>query len=303
MIAPNKFHSKEKSMICDVDSGNNREENNEDNTNLSHGTGILFHRVSGLFGFGRKGSTETSKLSHQEEYESTGSNWLNAGSTSFFSSLALHIAVIVLLGFTPLFQASDEDDLVIVSSRQNEIEEEFRIIDELEASDVIHDEIGANSFYEERLADSSAPVFSDEPEIPNPVDVLPDPAGDMIVSSLFNQPKAPLDNAALQKGRVGEGVQGTDGAVDRLTFEILRAIEDRPTLVVWMFDQSGSLIRQRQQIRERFDRIYEELGIVISKRDREITDDERKERPLLTSVIGFGNEVKLFLEEPTDDLD
>jgi hypothetical protein len=306
MIAPNKFHSKEKSMIRDVDSGNNREENNDGNTNLSHGTGILFHRVyrvSGLFGFVREGSTETSKLSHQEGYEKAYTNWLNAGSTSFFSSLALHIAVIVLLGFTPLFQASDEDNLVIVSSRQNEIEEEFRIIDELEASDVIHDEIGANSFYEERLADSSSPVFSDEPEIPNPVDVLPDPAGDMIVSSLFNQPKAPLDNVALQKGRVGEGVQGTDGAVDRLTFEILSAIEDRPTLVVWMFDQSGSLIRQRQQIRERFDRIYEELGIVISKRDREITDDERKERPLLTSVIGFGNEVKLFLEEPTDDLD
>ena len=63
-------------------------------------------------------------------------------------------------------------------------------------------------------------------------------------------------------GAAGVGAVGTGGAIDRLTQEILLSLEERPTLVVWLFDQSGSLDRQRAEITKRFGRIYDELGVI-----------------------------------------
>ena len=69
------------------------------------------------------------------------------------------------------------------------------------------------------------------------------------------------ENLAV-KGIAGEGTTGAVGAIDRTTHEILLSLEERKTLVVWLFDQTASLIPQRKAIRDRFDRIYDELGIV-----------------------------------------
>ncbi|MGV3483924.1 MAG: vWA domain-containing protein, partial [Planctomycetaceae bacterium] len=134
------------------------------------------------------------------------------------------------------------------------------------------------------------------------VQIEPDLRGDILVNNLFQEPVAPLDKLTAQKGKVGEGTQGATGAVDRVTFEILQALEERPTLVVWLFDQSGSLHRQRAEIRERFDNIYEELGIVEQSGGKAFKKST-KDIPLLTSIIGFGQDVKLYTEDPVSQLD
>ncbi|MCA9134894.1 MAG: VWA domain-containing protein, partial [Planctomycetales bacterium] len=103
------------------------------------------------------------------------------------------------------------------------------------------------------------------------------------------------------KGMTGVGTAGTDGAVDRITYEILRAMEERPTLVVWFFDQSGSLQKRRQEIRDRFERIYQELGIV-TQADENRETKRFSDAPLLTSVFAFGQQVQLLTAKPTDDL-
>ena len=64
------------------------------------------------------------------------------------------------------------------------------------------------------------------------------------------------------KGSGGVGATGAVGAVDRITHEILLSLDERPTLVAWLFDQSGSLKPERESIAKRFDRIYKELGII-----------------------------------------
>ena len=69
------------------------------------------------------------------------------------------------------------------------------------------------------------------------------------------------DNVAV-KGAAGEGITGAEGAIDRITHEILLSLEERKTLVVWLFDGTASLVPQRQAIGDRFSRIYQELGIV-----------------------------------------
>ena len=96
------------------------------------------------------------------------------------------------------------------------------------------------------------------------------------------------------------GATGTSGAVDRITQEILLSLEERRTLVVWFFDQSGSLERQRAEILKRFERIYDELGVIEAAGNPAFKKHENK--PLLTSIVAFGENVSFLIPKPTDDL-
>jgi hypothetical protein len=71
--------------------------------------------------------------------------------------------------------------------------------------------------------------------------------------------------------------------------------------VVWFFDQSGSLTKRRQEVRDRFERIYKELGIVIGDEGAQ-ADRTSDDEPLLTSIFAFGQDVNLLTSKPTADL-
>jgi hypothetical protein len=102
------------------------------------------------------------------------------------------------------------------------------------------------------------------------------------------------------KGAVGVGTTGATGAIDRITQEILAKLEERPTLVVWLFDQSGSLRLQREEVNKKFDRIYEELGVIEASDNPAFKQHENK--PLLTAVMAFGEKISLLTPKPTDDV-
>jgi len=237
----------------------------------------------------------------EEELEVDG-GWFGDESASFVGSLLVHLGVILMLGITPMIKERDPEAIVIVSPPALEETQKIQIVDEVTYSEMPQDQVGAASMGEFAMAEASAETFSEMAEIPSPVEIEPDTSGDIFVNNLFTQPVAPLDKLKAQKGKVGEGTQGAAGAVDRLTFEILQSLEERPTLVVWLFDQSGSLHRQRAEIRERFDNIYAELGIV-EKSGGKVFKRNNNDIPLLTSIIGFGQEVKLYTEEPVYALD
>ncbi|KAA5541432.1 VWA domain-containing protein [Roseiconus nitratireducens] len=224
-------------------------------------------------------------------------------SAAFFGSMAVHVLIIVALAIMPLRTFTDKEAVVIVSPPvENDPEP---LIDEVIYSDVSDVEVGANSTAESDMANASAEMFAEVAEIPSPIELEESDLGKIEINRIFSQPMAPMDRLVDQKGSVGEGETGAAGAVDRLTFEILQSMEERPTLVVWLFDQSGSLHRQRQEIRDRFDRIYDELGIVAEAREKEAAnrrDGIDHDARLLNSVIGFGDEVTLYTETPTEDV-
>lgn len=83
------------------------------------------------------------------------------------------------------------------------------------------------------------------------------------------------------------------GAVDRLTVEILRQLERNDVLLVWLMDASNSLRPRREDVVRRFDRIYDELGVLSGKRHR----------PLLTGVVAFGQNTVWMTPQPTADRD
>ncbi len=236
----------------------------------------------------------------EAELEDDG-GWFGNESASFVGSMIVHLGVIVMLGLTPIIQKLDPEAIVLVSAPPVQEIEEFEIVEEVTHSELPQDKVGAASLGEVSMAEASAETFAEIAEIPSPVQMEPDVKGDILVNNLFNQAVAPLDRLKDQKGSVGEGTTGAAGAVDRLTFELLQSLEERPTLVVWLFDQSGSLHRTRNEIRERFNTIYDQLGIVERSGGKAFRR-KTTEVPLLTSIIGFGQDVKLYTEEPIYDL-
>ncbi|TWU49543.1 vWA domain-containing protein [Rubripirellula reticaptiva] len=226
----------------------------------------------------------------------------NNETVAMIGSMLVHLIIILSLALVPLASQMDEEAVVIVSKPPSETLEKVDTIDEVTYSDVPQLKVGANSLAETEMAEASAEIFAEISEIPSPIELEQSDRGDFLLNEMFTQAVAPLDKLDNQKGKVGQGAEGAVGAVDRITFELLQAMEERPTTIVWLFDQSGSLHRQRKEIRDRFDRIYTELGIAQASQAKAFRRNDN-DIPLLTSVIGFGSEVKLYTEESTDDLD
>ncbi|NDH66190.1 MAG: VWA domain-containing protein, partial [Microbacteriaceae bacterium] len=127
-----------------------------------------------------------------------------------------------------------------------------------------------------------------------PVEADPDLVSDIHLEAMDDLPTAQtMNTSVLVKGSVGVGTTGAAGAVDRLTAEIANSLEQRATVVCWVFDRSVSLASQRKEIASRLGRVFDELGANRSEHNR----------PDLTNiVIAFGKEVSLVTKQPTDDV-
>ncbi|TWU67240.1 hypothetical protein V7x_28130 [Crateriforma conspicua] len=226
--------------------------------------------------------------------------WASDWAAVLVTSIVAHLIVVLTLALVRLHQPVEEQ-VALMAAKSENVPDPVNLIDTLQYSDDPEESIGADSLSVSEAATATAIEFAEIAEIPSPVDTPPVDFGQVIASEVFSQPVAPMQRLTNQKGKVGEGTQGAAGAIDRITFEILKSMEERPTLVAWLFDQSGSLHRQRQQIIGRFDRIYEELGIV-QENDERFKERKGADVPLLTSIVGFGQTVQLYNEKPSDDL-
>jgi hypothetical protein len=95
------------------------------------------------------------------------------------------------------------------------------------------------------------------------------------------------------QGDVAVGTSGASGAVDRLTAEIAASLEQRPTVVCWVFDQSVSLAGQRRDIAARLDRVFDELGVI---------DAGAGGPQLFNLVYAYGDSVTEVVGKPTRDV-
>ncbi|MFV1968251.1 MAG: vWA domain-containing protein [Pirellulaceae bacterium] len=80
-------------------------------------------------------------------------------------------------------------------------------------------------------------------------------------------------------------------ALDRITQEIMWMLDKGPVLVIWCFDQSGSMKDDQREIRNRVDHVYNQLGIL----GRDNSD------ALLTSVTSYGEGFQIHTSQPTSD--
>lgn len=222
-------------------------------------------------------------------------------SGAFVASLVFHMLLLIALGLAPLVAHDSRVALTITTPVVDEEEPELEVPEEFAPSEFTADEIGANSVHGDMMALSMAPEVSDISEVVIPVDMMETDVADVAINDALEVSTGLMYNQNLAvKGHAGQGETGAEGAIDRITHEILMSLEERKTLVVWFFDQSGSLTRQRAAIKDRFDRIYKELGAIEASGNEAFKKHDDK--PLLSSVVAFGSTVSLLTPKPTDSV-
>ena len=222
---------------------------------------------------------------------------------AWLSSLILHLGILVGLTLIVVSEQHQQLTLILLSDSQS-YDDPLAESQEFATSEMPQDEIGSSSsggssdaamLVSPSLAlppaSPSSSEIEDVPHVTQPIEVQDEIR--LATGSRFAE-------TLVIKGAAGAGATGTAGAVDRITQEILLSLEERRTLVVWFFDQSGSLERQRGEILDRFERIYEELGVIEAAGNPAFKKHENK--PLLTSVVAFGENVSFLIPKPTDDI-
>jgi hypothetical protein len=234
--------------------------------------------------------------------DATGARWrgFTKDTQALLVSVLFHCALILSLALFPV--VTNYQSVIELIASVNVEDPEFELFEEIVAAEFPSEMVGANSdSSSSSMALSSAQIVAEISEVPAPSEFDPMPNATVAINPTIPVALGAVRSTVAVKGSTGVGETGLDGAVDRLTYELLRAMEANPTLVVWYFDQSISLTRQREQIRDRFDRIYEELGIV--SRARRSRGSGYEEDRLLTAVIGFGQQAQLLTPRPTADLE
>lgn len=220
---------------------------------------------------------------------------------AFLGSLVVHLLLLLALGLAPIVVQSHEPMVTLTApALEEELPPEPKIAEAFAIADQPLPDIGANSEAGSQMAMSAAAEIDLVSAVPHPADLPIVAVGEIMVNNEIQVATGILTNNIAVKGAAGVGTTGAEGAIDRITADILRSLEDRPTLVVWMFDQSGSLNRQRVDILRRFDRIYQELGMIEAAGNPAFK--KHSDKPLLTSIIAFGNDMQFMTEKPTDNL-
>jgi len=218
------------------------------------------------------------------------------------TSLTLHALLLFVLAGSSIALPPQNDELDLSYQPVELPEEETPLPLEFLSAEEPREEIGALSQAGELGALAAAMELNERSLVIFEPEEATDFGERLVVEAetpVFQGPE--LSNRLSAQGASSVGETGAVGAIDRLTHELTTAVELEPTLVVWMFDQSGSLKQERNDILERFQRIYEELGVIKIAKNPEFNNAE--EKPLLTAVAGFGEQVELLTTKPTDRIE
>lgn len=222
------------------------------------------------------------------------------GDTPFWVlSFVFHLALLVILAI--IFVAPREKtrvSMVVPDVADVSVDE---IVPEFDFNFEQNEEIGSDDEAGLEQAMAMAPTIDDEIEVSENYDLDPHDFGEIPFEEYVPQPVAIEANRLPVRGNAGFATTGTEGAIDRITHEILLSLEERKTLVIWMFDQSASLTGQRSDIVSRFDTIYSELSEIQEQGGEQF--EKHSDRPLLTQVYGFGQNHKAMMKQPTDDVE
>jgi hypothetical protein len=214
-------------------------------------------------------------------------------------SFAVHIAGVLLMALTLIPHAASDSVQDIVSAQLEERDDELTEVElEQEIDPALEP---TNELF------SSAPLVGAEGEAPAAAAA---PAGNTAISQLvqdFDTVETNIDNpfismptsetliAEIPAGALGDAraiVDDYQQAFDMITQEILLMLDRSDVMVVWCFDQSDSMKDDQQEIRQRFDRVYTELGLTTGK------SSER----LATAITSYGGQFRIHTPKPTGDL-
>ena len=208
-------------------------------------------------------------------------------------SFSLHL--LVLAGLSSIAIDSPPVPVPAITLEQEPEEPEPEIVlepEELAVSEEDFEEIGALSEAGVSIAEAISPVAAELSVVPLRADTVLETKVRVEPVSFEAMGPNQVDQLIEMVAGVNVGVAATGaaGAVDRMSLEIARSLEDGPTCVCWVFDQSVSLAGQRQEIAARLDRVFRELQV-----------DEQGGLPagLTNLVLAYGQRFRFITDRPT----
>lgn len=202
-------------------------------------------------------------------------------------SAVVHAAVLVVLGrIVHVERQFEPPPQLAVTSFQPE--EELELAEpELTMADVSDDPADSPLA---AASESVAMTLADSPlvdAIPEPFDVSAPAEIDLPLPDISG---FDVSDVVVQTGSVGVEVREVEGAIDRLTDEIMGHLEDDRLLVVWLMDASISLAPDRHEVAERLERIYHEIEALGGMRDE----------ALKSAVVAYGQQMREMTPPTTD---
>ena len=226
-----------------------------------------------------------------QEYTGEDETPLDGDTPAWVVSLGLHVAVLLVLAVAGLGVMPRSVTQVTVI--ETPVDEPDVLLDTPVEVLVVDQEPDAGAMSDQSLAvaQSLAPVLAVESIVPILSDEVMESEIQVEVVDVLPTGKQ-LNDSLVVKGDVGVGETGAGGAVDRLTLEIIASLEQRPTVVCWVFDQSLSLAAQRKEIAARLERVFDELGVSAAARSNE----------LFNLVYAYGQQVTPVVSVPTQNV-
>lgn len=230
-----------------------------------------------------------------QEYTAEDETPLDGDTPAWAVSLVLHVVVLLSMALLGLPTLERREKAITIVSPPQVAEEDVLVAPEMTVEPEQESAPAESEADNVDIAAAVADVLSDDPVVT--VDVAEAIDGEIAVAPIDLPPTGAELGESLQVGRIGEGdtgvgTSGAGGAVDRLTLEIAASLQQRPTVVCWVFDQSVSLAGQRKEIASRLGRVFEELGV---------TGLETSGNDLFNLVFAYGQKVTPVVNEPTKE--
>ncbi|MCH9656387.1 MAG: VWA domain-containing protein [Planctomycetes bacterium] len=216
-------------------------------------------------------------------------NWLNMKEVpAWFISLGVHLLILFALASITRITLLDSEHAIISSIE--EIDPDVFKLDPT-ISDVVGT-AGDTNILSPSLA--AAPQTSKEQQeaMKNQLETeieTPEPLFD----DKITEPAQEQLTAAVEVTGETDRPGGVAGAIDRLTLEIAATAKEKKLLVVWLFDVSASVSKRRNEIADRFENVYKQLGIL---------EAAENENSLKTAVASFGATTQFITKEPASDV-
>ena len=217
-------------------------------------------------------------------------SWVNAREIPAWAiSLVIHLTLLVLLATIKLFTFIPQD-VVQITSLYEEMDEEIYKFDTT-VVDRIGNDSDVNMLTPSQLAATKVgdtPQEEMQQQLDEEIlDVNTEPV------NTSNEPNESQLLAKIDTVGASQVVKGgVEGAIDRLTYEIAGSLKQRKTLVVWLFDESGSMEPRRTAIADRFENVYKQLGMLEVDADK----------ALKTAVVGYSDKTTFYTPDPIDDV-
>lgn len=218
-------------------------------------------------------------------------------------SFTLHAVILIALSFIVFQVKLDNLQLALDSVfDQERIHEEFTeyVEQSTQASEVVNYVAGSMAAGMTGTGGTAGPVVAQQkieeaeslktPDVKVNIGTMTMPGLNIISKDL---------GSGQVTGETGRVVEGYGQALGQMTQELLRLMRESKVHVVWLFDESDSMKDDQKEIRERFHKVYEELGLVQKSDAKLKVSDEI----LLSTVMSFGKSVNEHTLKPTSNPD